>query len=92
MSTDTPRTDAEIEENKKLFGWAVCEAPFVRTLERELTAMTAERDALRAALEDSIQCMGCAEVALRAWGYLTSADKCVAALTQSRAALNHRKP
>jgi uncharacterized protein len=53
VSTDTPKTDAA----KIASGFQAVPESFqdhARTLERELTAMTAERDALRAALEESL--------------------------------------
>lgn len=46
--SDTPRTDA-LAYFFSQFGWKV-DADFARDLERELAAVTAERDAARAAL------------------------------------------
>jgi hypothetical protein len=64
MSTPTPRTDAQAgwaianqygqSTGSELLGdpnGVFVHAVFARTLERELTALTAERDRLRAALE-----------------------------------------
>jgi len=50
MSTPTPRTDAAVKLTFAAGHNTVC-PNFARTLERELTALTAERDQLRAEVE-----------------------------------------
>ena len=52
MSSDTPRTDAEVEAGVSTCDFNQLVNPdFARTLERELAAMMKERDALRAELD-----------------------------------------
>lgn len=95
--TDTPRTDAESEciSNAALRSDLVFVVPsdHARTLERELTAMTAERDALRAALENLMR----SPIPVANW--YDSPEACgvalkkhIDAVNQATAALNHRKP
>jgi hypothetical protein len=52
--SDTPRTDANVKKHKlcQLSGNDLVYANFPRQLERELTAMTAQRDELAKVLQD----------------------------------------